>query len=64
MVGDQVLGAADDPGEIADAQLVGVAESRGDGESCRVGDAACAIRRLTESRCALLCPQPNRFGYG
>lgn len=43
VVGDEVRGALDDPGEIADAQLVGCRQGRRDREPGRVRQSACPI---------------------
>ena len=37
---DERLGTLDDPGEITDAQLVGLQQSRGDGEPRRICECA------------------------
>lgn len=38
VVGDEVLGALDDPAEIADAELLCLGQSAGEGQPCRVGE--------------------------
>ena len=41
MVGDEVLGALDDPGEVADAELLSLEQRRGNCQPCRIGKRMC-----------------------
>ena len=42
---DEVLGTLDDPGEVADAQLVGVEQRRGKRQARRIGEPLCSRGR-------------------
>ena len=63
MVRDEILRALGDPREIANAQLVGVRQGDGDGQSSRIRDGLSSSSGLA-CDCRLEALAAESFGYG